>query len=166
MLFDQNFFGIAFVLFLATIIKTTFMKKFFTLAVLTLVLAACKINVVNHIAVDNAITFEILKQEAYGGRDKESTMVITSKSQLNGLYNELGWSDVPAVDFEKNNVVALFMGQKNSGGYSIGVKSITIENNVANIKVLETSPSGMATMALTNPYCIALIPKTEKVIVE
>jgi hypothetical protein len=142
------------------------MKKFFTLAVLALALAACKINVVNHIAVDNAITFEILKQEAYGGRDNESTMVITSQSQLTGLYKELGWSDVPSVDFEKNNIVALFMGQKNSGGYSIGVKSITIENNIATIKVLETSPSGMATMALTNPYCIALIPKTEKVIVE
>ncbi|WP_294819984.1 protease complex subunit PrcB family protein [uncultured Flavobacterium sp.] len=142
------------------------MKRFFTLALVALALTACKINVVNHIAVDNAITFEILKQEAYGGREKESTMVITSQSQLTGLYAELGWGDVPSVDFEKNNIVALFMGQKNSGGYSIGVKSISIENNVATIKVLETVPAGMATMAITNPYCIVMVPKTEKVVVE
>ncbi|MEL1243005.1 protease complex subunit PrcB family protein [Flavobacterium sp. DGU11] len=142
------------------------MKKLLTLALLALAFASCKINVVNHIAVAAPITFEILKQEAYGGRDKESAAVITSQSQFIALYNELGWSDVPPVDFEKQNVVALFMGQKSTGGYSISVKSININDDTATIKVLETVPSGMATMAITNPYCIALIPKTEKVIVE
>lgn len=143
------------------------MKKFFTLGLLAFVMVACKINVVNHIAVDNAITFEILKQEAYGGREKESTMVITSESQLVSLYNELGWSDMPDVNFEKNSVVALFMGQKSTGGYSIGIKSITVEDKTATIKVMETTPQGgNVTMALTSPYCIALIPKTDKVVVE
>jgi len=142
------------------------MKKIITLSVLVLTFVSCHINVTNHIAVDNAITFEILKQDAYGGREKESTMVITSNEELKSLYKELGWSDVPQVDFGKNSVVALFMGQKNKGGYSIGVKSISINNDTATIKVMETEPTGMSTMAITNPYCIVLIPKTNEVVVE
>jgi hypothetical protein len=142
------------------------MKKIITLSVLVLTFVSCHINVTNHIAVDNAITFEILKQDAYGGREKESTMVITSNEELKSLYKELGWSDVPKVDFGKNSVVALFMGQKNKGGYSIGVKSISINNDTATIKVMETEPNGMSTMAITNPYCIVLIPKTNEVVVE
>jgi hypothetical protein len=53
-----------------------------------------------------------------------------------------------------------------AGGYSIAIKSIIVEDDTTIIKVLETKPEGMATMALTAPYCIAIIPKTDKVIVE
>lgn len=141
------------------------MKKLLTLSLL-LMLVACKINVVNNFNMDTAIAFEILKQEAYGGRDAEGTVVVTSQEQLNGLYKELGWNDVPAVDFTKNNVVALFMGEKRTGGYSIGIKKVVVKDNTAIITVTETKPEGMATMALTAPYCIALIPKTKEVVVE
>lgn len=141
------------------------MKKLLTLSLL-LMLVACKINVVNNFNMDTTIAFEILKQEAYGGRDAKGTVVVTSQEQLNGLYKELGWNDVPAVDFTKNNVVALFMGEKRTGGYSIGIKKVVVKDNTAIITVTETKPEGMATMALTAPYCIALIPKTKEVVVE
>lgn len=139
------------------------MRKFLTLGLLTLLLASCSINVLNNLQVDNAITFELLKQEAYGGRDKESTAIIRSHSQLENLYKELGWKDIPSVDFNKNNVVAVFMGQKSSGGYSISVRKVTVEGNTATVEVYRSSPEGMATMALTAPYTIVVIPKTDNV---
>jgi hypothetical protein len=146
--------------------KNKHMKKLFTLSLVLMVLTGCRINIVNNIQVDAAVTFELLKQEAYGGREKESTAVVTSQEQLQALYKELGWSDVPHIDFAQNNVVAIFMGQKNTGGYSINVRKVTIQDGTATLSVQRTTPGGMATMALTAPYCIVVIPKTDKVVVE
>lgn len=107
--------------------------------------------------------FEILLQEQYGGWEEPANMIIDSQSGLEKMYSELNLADVPKVDFSTKAVVALFMGQKNTGGYSIGIKSVTINGDVAEVAILETKPDGMATMALTQPYCIAAIPKTAKV---
>lgn len=142
------------------------MKKIITFCFLIVALTSCTVKVTNNIHVDTSIAFEIIKQDAYGGRDEKSNVIITSQQKLEAIYKELGWNEVPKVDFNKNNVVALFMGQQNSGGYSIAIKSIVVEDDTTIIKVLETKPEGMATMALTAPYCIAIIPKTDKVIVE
>lgn len=142
------------------------MKKLLTLIVL-FVLASCKVSVVNNFNTDMAIAFEILKQETYGGPEQNGTTVVTSQQQLQELYNKLGWNDIPQIDFTKNNVVALFMGEKRTGGYSIGIKKVTIEGNTAIVTSVETKPQeGHVTMAITSPYCIALIPKTQKVTVE
>ena len=130
------------------------------------VLTSCSIRVVNNIKVDAAVAFEILKQDSYGGRDNKSTAVVKSRDELVALYKELGWSNVPTIDFSQNNVVALFMGQKSSGGYSIGVRKVTIQDNTAVINTLETKPEGMATAALTAPYCIVVVAKTDTVVVE
>lgn len=148
------------------IIKSNLMKKVITFCLMLVIITSCSINVVNNVKVDAAVAFEILKQDSYGGRDQKSTVVIKSHDELVKLYKELGWTNIPTIDFSQNNVVALFMGQKNSGGYSIGVRKVTIEDNTAIINTVETKPEGMATMALTAPYCIVVIAKTDKVVVE
>lgn len=143
------------------------MKRIIALSTVVLIfITGCKINVTNNIRVDAAVAFEILKQDSYGGRDNESVVVVKSQDELNKLYKELGWSDVPKVEFNQNNVVALFMGEKRTGGYSIGVKKVSIDDGVVTLKVLKTKPDGMATMAITAPYCIVVVPKSDKVIVE
>ncbi|MFD2603599.1 protease complex subunit PrcB family protein [Flavobacterium suzhouense] len=142
------------------------MKKVITFCLMLMLLSSCSFKIVNNIQVDAAVVFEILKQDAYGGRDAKSNVVIKSHDELLALYKELGWSNVPTVDFSQNNVVAIFMGQKNTGGYSVGVRKVTIEDNTAIINTTETKPEGMATMALTAPYCIVVVAKTDKVVVE
>lgn len=142
------------------------MKKIITLSLLMLVFTGCRINVINNIRVDAAVAFEILKQDAYGGRDKESSVIIKSQDELDKLYKELGWSAVPKIDFMQNSVVALFMGEKNTGGYSIGVRKVAVVDNTVVVKVLKTSPEGMATMAITAPYCVVAVPKADKIVIE
>lgn len=142
------------------------MKKVITLGLLLALLTGCSIKVVNNIKVDAAVAFEILKQDSYGGRDKKSNVVVKSHDELVALYKELGWINVPTIDFSQNNVVAIFMGQKNTGGFSIGVRKVTIEDDKAIINTIETKPEGMATMALTAPYCIVVVAKTDTVVVE
>ena len=145
--------------------KINITKHFLTLGIAALLFSSCSINVLNNLNANMGVTFEVLKQEVYGGREKKATEVVKSQEQLDKLYKELGSADAPKIDFEHNNVVAIFMGQKNTGGYSISIRKISVEDNVTTIAVKYTMPEGMASMALTAPYCIAVIPKTDRVVV-
>ena len=138
------------------------MKKIITLSLVLVFFAACKTAAP---IIGGEGTFDILKQEPNGGREKAANVLIKSQEELNALYSELKISDVPTIDFTTNNVVALFMGQKRTGGYSISVGKVILEGetNTATVQIVETTPQDIATMAITEPYCIAKISKSKKV---
>ncbi|WP_116788076.1 protease complex subunit PrcB family protein [Flavobacterium psychrotrophum] len=143
------------------------MKRLLQLGLMAVLLSSCSINVLNNMNASVGTTFEVLKQEVYGGWDDESNLIISKQSELDKLYKELNQGDAPKINFETNKVVALFMGQKRTGGYSISVRKITVNGNTTTVSVKRSTPEGnMVTMALTAPYCIAIIPNTEKVVVE
>lgn len=110
--------------------------------------------------------YTVVKQEAYGGVETEENLLVNSQKELASLYEQINVTQLPKVDFEKHSVVAIFMGQKPTGGYSISITDVSIVANTAEITVAKTSPTGMATMALTAPYCIAILPKVEKITVK
>lgn len=111
-------------------------------------------------------TFEMLAQSEYGGRETKSHEVITSSAALDKVYKELNIEKLPVIDFEKNNVVVLFLGQKSNGGYKISIKSVIVDGSTATVNTEEIKPTGMSTMAITNPYYIAKIAKTKNVVVK
>lgn len=138
------------------------MKKIFLACFVAVLFSSCSINVLNNMNSNVGTTFELLKQESYGGMEDESNLVIKTQQELNSLYNKLGIGTAPQIDFERNNVVALFMGQKNTGGYSISIGKISVTDDTTVIFAKRTVPptGGVVSMALTAPYCIAVIPKT------
>jgi len=64
--------------------------------------------------------------------------------------------------------LVLYQGQKNSGGYEIDIESLKNENQTIIVEKKELVPQKgeMTTSVITSPYCIALIPKGKKVIIE
>ena len=77
-------------------------------------------------------------------------------------------SNLDLKDFKKKNVLVLFQGQKNSGGYAIDIASVSNNDNTIVVKKSEIGPKKgeIATTVITTPYCIALIPKGNKLIIE
>lgn len=136
------------------------MRKIITLSLAIVLFAACKSAAPE---IGGVGTFDILQQATNGGREKGGNEVIKSQDKLNALYAELNLTDVPTIDFETSNVVALFMGQKNTGGYSISVSGVTLSEDTATVQIITTAPQDIATMALTEPYCFAKISKSKKV---
>lgn len=138
------------------------MKKIIILSLLFVFFVGCKTAAPT---IGGEGTFDILKQETNGGREKKANVFIDSQDKLNALYAELNISDVPTIDFTTSNVVALFMGQKQTGGYSISLGKIILdgESNTATVQIIESEPQDMAMMMLTTPYCIAKISKSKKV---
>jgi len=138
------------------------MKKVMMIAFAMVVVAGCAGTKKDADAV--VVKHRILAHGAYSERETASNIIITSQGKLDEIYKELLIDSIPSVNFDENNVVALFMGRKSTGGYSITVNTVHVFGSEAQVNYITSAPDGMATMALSSPYCIAAIPKTGRVI--
>jgi hypothetical protein len=70
----------------------------------------------------------------------------------------------PAVDFAREMVVAVFMGSRPTGGFSVEIVSATERDGQIVVSYRERMPSSDAITAqvLTSPYHIAAIGKSDK----
>lgn len=112
--------------------------------------------------------FTVLSESVYQGKETKSFEVIKDDSGLAKLYESVNDEKIPKIDFSKERIVALFLGQRNSGGYSIKVKEVVEKGSKIYVKVEEDSPKSgeNATMAITNPYTIVKINSTKEIIFE
>lgn len=111
--------------------------------------------------------YVILNQSSYGGLKQYENRVIKSEDELKEVYNDINSKrspalDIPVINFSKETVVAIFIGEKNTGGYSIQIESVTdLDNQIKVIfKEATAKPGENVSMALTQPYCIIKIPYT------
>lgn len=113
--------------------------------------------------------FEILLQSATGGKTTQDFVVVTDAEALNTLYASINQYEeknyqIPKIDFDSSMIIALFMGEKSSGGYEIIVDSIieTQDKVVVNYKITEPEATEGVIMAITQPYCIIETSKSSK----
>ena len=66
----------------------------------------------------------------------------------------------PEVDFSEQTVVLLILGERRTGGYSVGITRVVLGDETANVRVQvdRPAPGAMVTQALTSPWTIATIP--------
>lgn len=123
-------------------------------------------------AVTEGITWEVLLQSSIGGSDTPQVMVAKEPSIVNEFFagvNKRTQSHfaVPKVDYTKEMLVILCMGQKNTGGYQLNIKGI--EENPFNlvITVSETSPQPgeMVVTMLTQPFLVAKLKASDKKVI-
>ena len=145
-------------------------------AIYIFLLSSCSssstINKQTMIISQDTITFEILAEDFYGGMTHSKFIVIKDETTLNEIYKLINKSKspgikIPIINFEKETVLVLFLGEKSSGGYSIAVEQILDENEKVTVKYKVTLPKlgEMVTTVMTQPYCIIKIPKTLKEVV-
>lgn len=68
---------------------------------------------------------------------------------------------VPQIDFSKNTVIAVFMGEKRTSGYAVQISKVAQSNGEIIVKVKETSPpkGSILLQVLTQPFHIVVVPK-------
>ena len=142
------------------------MKKVYLIPVILLLFACNSTKKVSESEKINSSLYTILHSASYQGRETESNLIIDSQEELEDLYLSVGKKITPKINFSKSQVVALFLGTKNTGGYNISVDKVEEENGKIIIyKKIETPEAGgMATMALTNPFVIAEIHSKKEII--
>jgi hypothetical protein len=110
--------------------------------------------------------FEVLSESQYQGREEQGFEVIKDAVSLKALYQSVNIEQIPDVDFKKQQVVAVFLGQRNTGGYAIKVSNAYEKEGKILVEVTKISPQPgqNLTMALTNPYSIAKINSTKEIV--
>ncbi|MDF1673226.1 MAG: protease complex subunit PrcB family protein [Vicingaceae bacterium] len=112
-----------------------------------------------------------LKSGNNGGFKTKTNLVISTQEEFLKIWNQafanyMNKETAPEVDFEKNIILLVALGEKTSGGYTIKVDNVieTKDNTVVN--VLYTSPGKgcMTTESITYPFQIIQIEKPNKAI--
>lgn len=104
--------------------------------------------------------------------NKEYILVENNEAYISAIeklnIDESDYDSLLLVDFKLNNICILFLGQRNTGGYSIEVDYVKKKNNELLIKTKEIIPEKHSNviMAITNPYCLITIPKIKNIIVK
>lgn len=163
------------------------MNKFFILVVLIAVLASAILvfspQKETPAVKEEIIKFETLSKGIYSGYADPAKMVINQEFVFSDLWQKTNsvYTKIPAepqIDFEKETVIAVFMGIKNTGGYLIEIEKIVDEpappgvrceaqtrcvgKVVIYMKETKPKPGEMVTEALTQPYNIVKTPKIIK----
>lgn len=140
------------------------MKKLFIIPAFLLILSCNTMNTSGKASSDKTDLCTNLVSSQNNGKEEPTNLIIRTQDGLESLYKSVGRDEVPKVDFTKSQVIALFLGTKNTGGYSISVDKVVEENGKLVIYKKVESPKGMATMALTNPFVIAEIHSKKEII--
>lgn len=103
----------------------------------------------------------------YCGYREPTRLVIKTEDQWREVWEKLRFlrlprPELPKIDFEKEMVVAVFMGECTSGGYSIEIINIirTEEEIVVVVEEKEPLPESLRTMALTQPYHVVVVKRS------
>lgn len=119
----------------------------------------------NNTALKEKALFTTLFSAIYQGRETAENVIITNQKDLDDLYASVNNEEVPKVDFSKNQVVALFLGTKNTGGHGISIDRVEAQDDkiIVYKKIQTPDKDAMVTMALTNPFVIAEIHSKNKI---
>ena len=107
-----------------------------------------------------SISFETLSNDFYSQQVQEENYVVKDKEGFNQLLDLVGNENlaitVEDIDFSEDMVVAVFMGEKPTGGYSIKIQDVlkNKDNLEFLIKVEEPGPDDMVAQVITSPYHI------------
>lgn len=118
---------------------------------------------------EKKLPMEIVMDGTFTAIDDKRELLINDNEKFKELMNEHyknldQMPRIPVVDFTKNSIIAVFIGQKSNGGYLAAVDSITEGSSSLTVYVSEIAPGKdcIVTQSTTKPFTIVKIPKTDK----
>ena len=114
------------------------------------------------------VTFATIAMGGAGTSEQRAKrlQVIDNMAEFKAVYTLAGTTTrpIPSVDFDTQRVIAVFMGEQNSGGHAIEVTSLQDQGKYLQVNVRTTVPGArcMTTQALTYPYHFVQLAKQPK----
>ena len=104
------------------------------------------------------VPFTTVALGSQSGVEERRDVVVRTTAEWERLWREhdAGQSTVPAVDFSREMVAAVFLGTRPTGGYRVEVTAVRGDGAALIVEYAERRPDGDAllTQALTMPYHI------------
>lgn len=98
---------------------------------------------------------------AYCDRKKPEALIADSKTKWDAVWREAFGEKAPAMDFSKHVVAAVFMGEKNTGGYAVEFLEPRIKDGKTIIPYKLKSPAkgAFVIQSFTQPYLMKAFEK-------
>jgi hypothetical protein len=93
--------------------------------------------------------------------EEQRTAVASTPAQFAALWREHSGEPQPAVDFAKETVVAIFLGTRNTAGYTVDIAGVerTPAAVIVHYRERQPAPDAVTAQMLTFPFVIAAIPR-------
>ena len=140
------------------------MKKIL-MSAFAVVLASCSSASIK--TTDANKLYEVLTQQSNGGASIRFFEILSEPSEIKMLQNDNTLKHkVSALDVQNANFVILNMGEKTTGGYTIGIENVveTDSNIIITVKETNPDPESMVTQAFTMPFCVVKINSKKPII--
>lgn len=115
------------------------------------------------------LNFETLSIGHYCSHVEKANYVINSLDEWTHLLEKLDLdvTKLPKINFTNHTVIAAFMGEQKTGGYSIEIKKIKDSGKEIIVYIKERAPAkgAITTMILTQPYHVVKVKKITKPVV-
>ena len=137
--------------------------------VLTLSSGACKTDdiALTTSAPTKSVAFQTLIHEYYSTHKNSATYVLRHEDELTAVAGYFDGNNIDAVDFSDQMLIAIFLGERRSGGYRITITDIQ-ENAESLIVLIESTAPGegsTVTQALTSPFHLVKTATTTKPVI-
>ena len=141
------------------------MKKVISvLAVFVLISCAAKKT-----TESNSALYEILTEQTDGGGNIKFFEILTEPNEILMLQNDPLLKDkMKQDDINNSNYVILNMGEKNTGGYSIGVEKVeeTDKNIIITVKENVPAKDAIVMQVITYPYTVVKVHSKKEIIIK
>jgi hypothetical protein len=112
---------------------------------------------------DGPVPFTVILSGAYSKCDTPRVDLVQNEDDWRNIWqlakgNEEPLPTIPTVDFRKENVIAAFMGTRNTSGYKIEITDIVKKGKTLEVKVKKYETPGMLPV-VTHPFTLVRIPR-------
>jgi hypothetical protein len=105
-----------------------------------------------------------INSDMMSGIDRAEQTVVRTPGEWQALWQKHApGRPLPAVDFGKNMVIAVFLGSRSSGGYQVQITGVRSEDKDLVVQWAERrpAPGQMAAQVMTAPSHIVSVPRHE-----
>lgn len=141
--------------------------KIILLTLILFALFSCKSGEIK--SKGTPVAFNEIKTGENSAYSKFTTLEIHSFKELSASWTKLFAKydrkpPIPTIDYEKNMLLVVALGERSNAGYAIKVKSIMESKNELSVITEETKPGNTcnSAMVMAYPFQLIEIPKTEK----
>ncbi len=112
-------------------------------------------------------SYQVLSQGQQSGFSLQKTLIIENAEEFTELWSiHTGGmkTPIPIIDFKHTVVIASFLGEQTTGGYSIKVQDVIFTEKFTKIVFIGQypTPGSMRTMQITQPFIMIKVDKTNK----
>jgi len=114
------------------------------------------------------ILFQTIAKGTRSGVSEAGQIIVRTQAEWNALWQkhssmESNPSQAPAIDFNKEIVIGIFLGQKPTSGYDVEITSVERSDGTLTVSFREKSPQpgAVLTQAFTQPFHMVRIEINE-----